>query len=231
MAEPIVRTQSKPHMPDWVRALQMRHITAGWAALMLAGLIFGVVAEARDWKLGVEMAANLIPDLFVAGLAFIVAEAVFGFRERQERREQEQSRVREQGAQEQKQMIEVQQKAYSLLIREMQDNVMRLERIVGIMQSGSLPELDIALGIDNWKLLVQSPLVSRLAGELVWALAKAYWEPQARLERLLWRRRYHFTSREEIADEFLAQFEEDLVATTSAITMLEQYASQECQVL
>lgn len=227
MAEPVVPTQGKPHMPDWVRTLQMRHIIAGWVVLILAGLIIGVAAEARGWKLAMEMAANLIPDLFVAGLAFIVAEAVFGFRERQEHREEEQRTVKEQWAQEQRQVIEVQRKAYSVLIREMQDNVLQLERIVSIMQSGSLPELDTVLGVENWKLLVQSPLMTRLAGELVWTLQIAYYEPQARLERLLWHRRYHFTSAEEIAAKFLPDFEEDLIATKSAITMLQQYASQE----
>jgi hypothetical protein len=185
--KPLENEHGSDHTPRWVRELQLRDIIVGWGALILAGVLIGAVADFVGWTFARDITANLVPDLFVAGLALAAAESVFKLRERRGQQVEEENRLREHRAEESRRRTEALLKAYSLIIGEMYDNRNTLTRFLGIMQGGSMPKARMTLNAlrrENWELLVQGPLVARLSVELVWTLQEAYYESQSMLDRL-----------------------------------------------
>jgi len=228
MLEPVPRTRGKLDIPNWVRTLQLWHIIVGWGVLVLAGLLIGGVADYVRWTFARDIAANLVPDLFVAGLALVAAEVVFKFRERQEERAVEQRRVREHRAEEARKVIEAQRKAYSIIIREMYDNEQTLGRILGTLQQGWMPPALTTLKKENWELLVQSPLVAHLPVELVWTLHEAYYESQRMLDGVRFEMS-HTGSQvwDKLAEQLRPGAEAELARTRDAIKMLEDAQSED----
>ncbi len=224
MAEPVLRRESKRDIVKWVRALRLRDILVllGWAALILAGLLIGAIGEWLECTLLRDIAANLVPDLFVAGLALIAAEAVFGFREKQERRAEEERRLGERRAEEESKLIEAQRKAYLVIAREMFGNEDVLERTVATLQGGQMPPSNTRIEKENWNLLVQSPLVVHLPVQHVWAVHESYYMSNQLLNELIetmqgTRPALH----EGLAEKYLPKFEDILARTREAIQMLE----------
>ena len=230
MPEQLESKHDSDDTPRWVRKLQLRDIIVGWGVLVLAGLLIGAVADFVGWTFARDITANLVPDLFVAGLALAAAEVVFKFRERHEQRAEEEKRLREQRAEEARRMIEALQKAYSLIIGEMYDNQDTLTRFLGIMQGGWMPDKRMtlkALKRRNWELLVQGQLVTRLSVELVWTLQEAYYEAQRMLDRLEFQRDNtgsHTWDR--LSEKLRPEVEAELSRTQSAIKMLEDAVSE-----
>lgn len=222
MPEPLQRKQRGYDILSWVRTLQLRHIIVGLGILVILGVLFGAIADCLGWTFGKDIAANFVPDLFVAGLALLAAEVVFKFRETQEQRAVEERRLREHRAEEARKVIEAQRKAYPVVIREMYDNQETLDKILGKLQGGRMPPKDTTLKTKNWELLVQSPLVLHLSVELVWTLHEAYYESQTMLERLMFEmshtgpQTYH-----RLAEKLRPDAEEELTRTRNAIEMLE----------
>jgi len=213
MAEPVLRTESERDIVKWVRALRLRDILVllGWAAVVLAGLLVGAIGEWLECTLLRDIAANLVPDLFVAGLALIAAEAVFGFRERQDRRAEEESKL-----------IEAQRKAYLVIAREMFGNEDVLERTVATLQGGQMPPSNTRIEKENWNLLVQSPLVVHLPVQHVWAVHESYYMSNQLLNELIATMQGARPALHEgLAEKYLPKFEDILVRTREAIQMLE----------
>lgn len=227
MPEPVPRTRGKLDISNWVRTLQLPHIIVGWGVLVLAGLLIGAVADRVRWTFAGDIAANLVPDLFVAGLALVAAEVVFKFRERQEDRAVEQRRLREHRAEEARKVIEAQRKAYSIIIREMYDNEQTLGRILGTLQQGGMPPALTTLKKENWELLVQGPLVVHLPVELVWTLHEAYYESERMLHIVMAERGSTMPQAwDKPAERLRAEVEAELVRTRDAIKMLEDARSE-----
>ena len=211
--------------PSWLGKLKLRDIILGWGVMVPGGLVVGAIADCLGWTFARDIAANFVPDLFVAGLALAAAEVVFKFRERREQRAEEEKRLSEQRAQEARRMSEARQKAYSVIIREMYDNQHTLTGFLGIMQSGWMPEKGMtlkALKRENWELLVQGPLVTCLSVELVWTLQEAYYESQRMLDRVEFERDHTGPQTwDTLAKRLIPEVEAELSRMQRAIAMLE----------
>ncbi len=222
MAEPVRDTQSKLDFRSWVRAFRLRDILVVWGILILAGLVLGALGEWLERPLLRDIAANLVPDLFVAGLALIAAEAIFGFRERQEQRAEERKRI-----------VEAREKAVRIVRKEIGDNWNELLRIVVVLRERRLNQWDAVfhresvIQTESWKLLIQSPLIVDIPLDLVWALHESYYESQRLIDNL----RYSLVGQFAVSDkwwsdlcgEFLPKFEEAWTLTSKAIGMLDEY--------
>ncbi len=159
-----------------------------------------------------DFAANLLADAAVAGGAFILADLVFGLRQRRQ------------------QQMEAQRTAYGLVGMEMEENEKELERIVQVLRDGKLTHHDAVFRRDrtfqteNWRLLVQSPLVAHLPVEFVWALQESYVVSQKHAETLRHRTDDVLAANwdwwRELNAEFLPKFEQALKLTGEAIEVL-----------
>lgn len=223
MAEREEAVRRRFDMLRWLRTRPLRDITAGWGVLILVGVAAGIVASWIRSTFLSELAVNFVPDVVVAGLAFIMAEAVFGVRERQEQQAEEQRRV-----------TEAQQKAVHVVKKEIADNERELDRIVQVLGKLSLSQWDpvfhrqSTIQTDSWKLLIQSPLIVHLPVDLVWALQESYYESQRQADNLRYRPVGIFAAGErwwrEVCAEFLPKFEHALRVTRGAIKMLDDYS-------
>jgi hypothetical protein len=196
---------------SWLRTLRTGYIAGVWASLVVVGFVVGIIAERIGWVFLADVLSNFVPDILVAGLAFIVAEAVFGFRERQQRRTEQQTQV-----------IEAQRKAYLVIAREMFVNEDVLEKTVATLQGGQMPPSNTKIEKENWNLLVQSPLVVHLPVQHVWAVHESYYMSNQLLDGLIdTMQRTPPASYKGLAQEYLPKLEEILARTREAIEMLE----------
>jgi len=196
----------------WSSRLRSRDIAVGWGLLIAAGLVVGAVASWMGSTFLRDVAANYVPDIFVGGLAFILADVIFGFRERQARRAEERHEV-----------VGAQRKAYHLLIRELGKNVDLLARTVNNLKGGRMIPSDTNIERNNWELLLQSPLSNHIPLELFWALQESYYVSHALVNELIEAMLSTDPSgHAALAKSYLPMFEEELDTMRLAVTMLEQ---------
>jgi hypothetical protein len=195
---------------EWLKSY--RHIAIGWVLLILVVGLIGVIGSSIQCSYVESVAANLVADLLVAGLAFLLVDVIFGL------------------TQSHNQRIEAQRKAFSIVGMEVEENRRELELTVGDLQGGLMPPSDRPkLKDEQWNLLVQSPLIAQLPSDLVWTVHMSYYDSQRQVENLRSHRRSQFRdpyNDPETAAELLPQVERALSSVQQAKDMLERAAAE-----
>lgn len=161
-----------------------------------------------------DLSANLLADAVVAVMALVLATIALELPQRRQER------------------IQAQEKAFRLLGSELRENEAELNLIVGVLRDRKLNpsdpvfHRDTVLQTENWKLLIQSPLVAHLPVDLVWSLHESYHVSQQEVRNLRHRIEGVFAAAwewwEALSRESLPRFERALQLTQEAIEALSQ---------
>lgn len=154
---------------SWLRRTRLGtwFATDRWKAMVavsVAAIVFALAVGAlAPWPFVQNVVADLVGGLLAGLVIFYLGDIAFGFTERRQR-EQRALRI-----------------VNSILGLELVDNLEELERIVNVLEEGSLTKDDPVfwergrLKADAWQQLVQSPLVAQLDPELLWDINFAYY--------------------------------------------------------
>lgn len=195
---------------EWL--MSYRLIAIGWVLTILVVAVIGLLGSSRECSYVESIAANLVADLLVAGLAFLVADVIFGLTQSHQQR------------------IEAQRKAFSIVGMEVEEDRKEMELTVGNLQGGLMPPTDRPnLKNEQWSLLVQSPLIAQLPSDLVWTVHMSYYDSQRQAENLRSHRRSQFRdpySDPETTAQLLPEVEKALSLVRQAKDMLESAAAE-----
>lgn len=182
--------------------------TAVWLVLISVALVVG---ERLPSEFHRDFVANFAADLAVAGLAFLLADVVFGLTRRHALQ------------------VEMRDKVNSILAWELISNERELDWMVAelkdggaatqaAMRVGGHPELEM----ESWKQLTQSPMVASLPHNILFRLQGAYYISDRVASNLIRRGNaaLHPEAWDALAAEFLPHFEDALAATRGALKAL-----------
>jgi len=143
----------------WFRTDPLKAMVAACLACLAGAVALGQWAP---WPFLQNAAADFVGGIAAGLVLFVVANIALGFTER---------RARERHA------LKI---AYDLLWLDLGDTLNELARVVRVLRAGTLRRDDPVLyrpsifEVENWQLLIQSPLIADLSPDFVWKIQYSY---------------------------------------------------------
>ena len=191
--------------------------TAPLKAMGVVCLACVVVATALGtwvpWPFLQNAAADFVGGTLVGLVIFFLANRAFGFTERRDR---------------ERHALKM---AYEVLWLELEDNLDELIRVVRVLRAGTLTRSDPVLldawrlKVENWQLLIQSPLITNLPTDLVWRIQRSYYVSR-RAQKELMESDVSDVARgpqawKDLCEEYLPRFESAVKWVASAMKELQ----------